>query len=89
MSWVSFPALVDERFEAWLHQQQLTGRSFTDDQTAYLSLIKERLATSLTVAPGDLQDPPFSTHGGLGKARQLFGSDLNPLLEELTRALAA
>ena len=86
---VSYPELVNERFEAWLDQQQQIGRSFTDDQTAYLSLIKERLSTSLTVAPADLQNPPFSTHGGLGKARQLFGTDLNPLLAELTQALAA
>ena len=65
---VPYPELVNERFEAWLDQQQQIGRSFTDDQTAYLSLIKERLSTSLTVAPADLQNPPFSTHGGLGKA---------------------
>ena len=51
---VSYPELVNERFEAWLHQQQQTGRSFTNDQTAYLNLIKERLATSLTLAPADL-----------------------------------
>ncbi|MXZ99661.1 MAG: hypothetical protein F4Z23_11590 [Acidimicrobiaceae bacterium] len=86
---VAYPDLVDERFEFWLHQQQTLGRHFTDDQTAYLHLIKEHIAASLTVAPADLQNPPFSTYGGLGRARQLFGNDLNPLLEELTLALAA
>ena len=87
---VAYPDLVNERFEAWLHQQQQAlGRHFTDEQTAYLHLIKEHIAASLTAAPADLQNPPFSTHGGLGRARQLFGSDLNPLLEELTLALAA
>ena len=75
---VSYPELVNERFEAWLHQQQQTGRSFTDHQTAYLSLIKERLSTSLTVAPADLQNPPFSTHGGLGKARPTLRHGLEP-----------
>ena len=86
---VAYPDLVDDRFESWLHQQQMLGRHFTDEQTAYLLLIKEHIAGSLTVAPADLQNPPFSTHGGLGKARQLFGNDLTPLLEELTLALAA
>ena len=86
---VAFPDLVDERFEVWLDQQLTLGRNFTEDQIAYLRLIKERIAGSLAVAPADLQDPPFSTHGGLGKARQLFGNDLHPLLEELTLALAA
>ena len=86
---VAYPDLVDQRFEAWLHQQQGLGRNFTNEQTAYLRLIKERIAGSLTVVPADLRNPPFSTHGGLGKARQLFGNDLNPLLEELTLVLAA
>ena len=86
---MSYPELVNERFEAWLYQQRAAGRPLTEDQIAFLRLIKERLSTSLTVAPADLQNPPFSTHGGLGKARQLFGNDLNPLLEELTEALAA
>ena len=86
---IAYPDLVDERFEAWLLRQQIGGRNFTDEQTAYLRLIKEQIAASLAVTPADLQNPPFSTHGGLGKARQLFGNDLNPLLEELTLVLAA
>ena len=86
---VAYPDLVDERFQTWLHQQQTLGRCFTDEQIAYLRLIKEHIAASLAVAPADLQSPPFSTHGGLGKARQLFGADLNSLLEELTLVLAA
>ncbi len=86
---VAYPDLVNERFKTWLHQQQTLGRHFTDEQTTYLHLIKQHIAASLTVAPADLQNPPFSTHGGLGRARQLFGNNLNPLLEELTLALAA
>ncbi len=86
---VAYPDLVNERFEAWLQQQQAQGRHFTAEQTAYLHLIKDHIATSLAVMPADLQNPPFSTHGGLGRARQLFGNDLSPLLEELTLALAA
>ena len=86
---VSYPDLVDERFEAWLLQQQAADRHFSEDQLGYLRLIKDRIAGSLTVAPADLQNLPFSTRGGLSKARQLFGNDLNPLLEELTQALAA
>ena len=86
---IAYPDLVDERFDAWLHQQQTLGRHFTHEQTAYLRLIKEHIAASLTIAPTDLQNPPFSTHGGLGKARRLFGAGLDSLLEELTLVLAA
>ena len=86
---VAYPDLVNERFAIWLNQQRTAGTDFTDDQLAYLDLIKDRIASSLSIAPADLQHPPFSAHGGLGKARQLFGDDLNSLLDDLTEALAA
>ena len=86
---VAYPDLVNERFQIWLNQQQTTGTNFTEDQLAYLDLIKARIASSLSINLTDLQSPPFSAHGGLGKARQLFGSDLNSLLNDLTEALAA
>ncbi|MYB04345.1 MAG: DEAD/DEAH box helicase, partial [Acidimicrobiaceae bacterium] len=81
---VAYPDLVNERFESWLHQQQTLDRHFTDEQTAYLHLIKEHIAASLTAAPADLQNPPFSTHGGLGRAPQQNGNDRTPQLEEQT-----
>jgi len=86
---VPYPDLVAERFAAWLLQQDNAGRTFTDDQLAYLHMIKSHLAASLTIAQRDLMGAPFSEHGGLGRARQLFGNDLKPLLHELTEALAA
>ena len=86
---VSYPDLVNERFEAWLLQQSNAGRSFSQEQVAYLELIKDRIATNLGIAPAELMAPPFSTQGGLGKARQLFGAELDTLLNELTQALAA
>ena len=86
---VAYPDLVNERFEAWLQQQRNAGRELTDQQIAYLRLIRDHLATSLTITPPDLQGPPFSTHGGLGRARQLFGQELTPLIDELIVALVA
>ena len=35
----------------------------------------------------DLMDSPFSQHGGLAKAREVFGEELDSLLEDLTGAL--
>ena len=76
-------------FDAWMLQQQQAGRTFTADQTAWLALIRDHLAASLTIDLTELQDPPFSQHGGLFKARELFGPDLDIILSELTEALAA
>jgi len=87
---VAYPELVDERFAAWLLQQRNAGRTFRPEQVAYLRLIKDHIAASLAIQRRDLTEPPFSSHGGLGRARQLFGADnVEPLLAELTETLAA
>ena len=86
---VAFPDLVNERFETWQLQQANTGRTFTSDQARFLELIKNRIAANLGIEPAELMATPFSAHGGLGRARQLFGDELDALLNELTTALAA
>ena len=86
---VAFPDLLNDRFEAWLLQQSNAGRSFSQEQAAYLELIKDRIATNLGIELTELMAPPFSTQGGLGKARQLFGGELGALLDELAAALVA
>ncbi len=86
---VAYRELVDERFNAWLLQQHNVNRRFTDSQLDYLHLIKEQIAASLTITARDLTEVPFSEKGGLGRARQLFGRDLKPLLIELNQTLAA
>ena len=84
-----FPDQVAERFDAWLVQQQNAGRSFTDEQVDWLRLIRDHLAASLSIDARELLDPPFSQRGGLGRARELFGQDLDGLLVELTEVVAA
>jgi type I restriction enzyme, R subunit len=84
-----FPEQVEERFEAWRLQQEYAGRTFTDEQLDWLGLIRDHLAGSLSIEPRELLDPPFSQRGGLGRARELFGHDLDGLLAELTEAIAA
>ena len=84
-----FPEQVSERFDAWLQQQANAGRTFTDEQRDWLVLICNHLGGSLSIEPRELLDPPFSQRGGLGRARQLFGEELDGLLAELTEVAAA
>lgn len=84
-----YPDLVEERFEAWLVAQQSAGREFSDEQLGWLRLIRDHLAASLSIEPRELLDPPFSQRGGLGRARELFGDELDSLLAELAEAVAA
>ena len=52
-------------------------------------MIRDHVAANLGVAPDDFEYAPFVQEGGLGKVHQLFGTELNRLIEELTGTLAA
>ena len=84
-----FPEQIRERFEAWLLHQKNAGRNFTAEQLDWLRLIRDHLAGSLSIEPSELLDPPFSQRGGLGRARELFGQELDELLAELSLISAA
>lgn len=49
----------------------------------------DHIAANLGIEPDDFEYAPFSQHGGLGKAHQLFGQDLAPIIGTLTTALVA
>jgi type I restriction enzyme R subunit len=85
---VPFPERVAERYHAWLLQQQNAGRDFTLEQLAWLERIRDTIAASLGVSRDDFQYAPFAERGGLGKAVELFGEQLDPLLNELTVVLS-
>jgi type I restriction enzyme R subunit len=89
-----FADSVSERFTQWLIDRAKADREvgrqpFTPEQLAWLNLIRDHIATSLSIEPEDLEFSPFNQRGGLGKAHQLFGAQLPTLLDELNEALAA
>ncbi|MBI4519448.1 MAG: restriction endonuclease subunit R, partial [Gemmatimonadetes bacterium] len=86
---VPYAARVRERFSQWLAQQTGQGRHFTDEQTRWLEMIRDHLATSVEIDTEDFSYTPFVEAGGLGKAREVFGPSLRPLLDELNTVVAA
>lgn len=80
---------VGERFARWITQQENSGRKFTGEQRQWLELIRDHVGASLAIELGDFDYVPFAQHGGIGRAYQVFGKDLKPLLDELNEALAA
>lgn len=86
---VPYPELVNERFQAWLLQQENAGRTFTPAQLAWLERIRDHVAASLAISPDDFDYTPFIEQGGIGKAYELFGDGLTPLLDELNEVLVA
>ena len=84
-----FADSVSERFNEWLMDKAEAGVTFTPEQLAWLNLIRDHIATSLSIEPDDFGYSPFDQRGGLGKAHQLFGDELNRILDELNLALVA
>jgi type I restriction enzyme R subunit len=86
---VPFRDQVEERFAAWLAAQEQKGVSFTVEQRQWLTWMKENIATELGIAPESFEYTPFVEHGGIGRAAQVFGDRLSPLMDELSEVLAA
>jgi type I restriction enzyme R subunit len=86
---VPYPDLVRERYHAWLLQQENAGRVFSAEQLAWLERIRDHVAAALAITTDDFGYTPFVEAGGLGKAAQVFGDGLGPLLAELNEVLAA
>ena len=86
---VPFPEKVNTNFKAWLGEQESRGKKFTDEQRHWLEMIRDHVAANLAVEPNDFEYAPFAQEGGLGKVHQLFGAELNKIIEELNGALAA
>jgi len=84
---VAYPELVRERFQAWLLAQENAGRVFTQEQLLWLERIRDHVAASLGITADDFSYTPFVESGGLGRAAQVFGDDLGPLLDELNEVL--
>ena len=55
----------------------------------WLRLIKEHIATSLSIIPDDLDLSPFDRKGGLGKFYDVFGDEYEAILEEMNEELVA
>ncbi|HLV98738.1 MAG TPA: DEAD/DEAH box helicase family protein [Ktedonobacterales bacterium] len=81
---------IRRRFAIWLEEQeQQRGQPFTPEQRQWLELMREHVATSLTIEPADFDNVPFSQRGGLGKAYQVFGQEFPAMLKEINERLVA
>ena len=55
----------------------------------WLYLMKDHIATSVHLDVDDLDYTPFDSLGGRGKLNQLFGAEMETIIEELNEALVA
>jgi type I restriction enzyme R subunit len=52
-------------------------------------MIKDHIANSVHFDLEDLNNAPFDANGGVGKMHQLFGGQMNEIIEELNEVLVA
>jgi type I restriction enzyme, R subunit len=82
-----FPDEVDRNFNQWLRNQEGEGKQYTPEQKEWLDMIKQHITTSLSVNLDAFAFSPFNQKGGAIKAYQLFGQQLNNIIEELNTVL--
>jgi type I restriction enzyme, R subunit len=82
-----FSELVTEKFEKWLQTQESSDRAFTLEQKEWLVMIKDTIASSMSIGMDALDDVPFNQKGGRVKFYKLFGEEYEKILEELHEVL--
>ena len=81
--------VVNKRFDDWIAEQEKLGKKFTPEQMEWLTMMKDHIITSLSIAIDDFELAPFNQKGGAIKAQQVFGNELEKILEELNERLVA
>ena len=86
----AFDKTIDENFKQWIFKQNAGQHNrFTTEQLDWLRMIKDHVVSSYHIEMDDLDYTPFDAMGGKGKMYQLFGKEMNEIIEELNEVLAA
>jgi type I restriction enzyme R subunit len=86
----TFDDTVRKNFQSWIMSRHAgTTVKFTEEQTAWLQMIRDHIGTSFHLERDDLDMAPFDAEGGMGRMYQLFGDHMEPLITELNEALVA
>ncbi|MCC6507371.1 MAG: restriction endonuclease subunit R, partial [Aquimonas sp.] len=81
---------VDKRFQAWIFRHNAQrGTAFTTEQTDWLRRMKDHIASSCSIARDDFDYAELADKGGLQRVWQVFGNELDGLMDEMNRELVA
>lgn len=86
----AYDKTVDRAFQQWILKKNAGQHNrFTEEQMAWLRMMKEHIASSFHLEREDLDYAPFDSKGGLGKMWQLFGEKTDEIINELNEELVA
>lgn len=85
-----FSETVKKNFQRWvLAYHAGANEKFNEQQVEWLRMIRDHIANSFHFEIDDLDMSPFDAEGGLGRMYQLFGDEMNSLINTLNEELAA
>lgn len=85
-----FREQVDRRFQEWIFRHNAQRSSaFTPEQTEWLRLMKDHIASSCSIQREDFDFAELAGKGGLQKAWAVFGPQLDELMDEMNAGLVA
>lgn len=85
----AFEKTVDRNFQKWVFEKNAGNKQFTEAQMEWLRMMKEHVISSVHLEREDLDYAPFDAKGGLGRMHQLFGEEMDAMIDELNETLAA
>jgi type I restriction enzyme R subunit len=87
---VAFDKTIDENFKNWIFKQNAGKHNrFDKEQMQWLRMIKDHIVSSYHIELEDLDYTPFDNQGGRGKMYQLFGNNMEKVIDELNEVLVA
>ena len=84
-----FADKVNYNFMQWTLRRNAGAIHFTEEQMEWLRLIKDHIASSLSILPEDLDLTPFDRKGGLLGFYNAFGDSYEEILQEMNVELVA
>lgn len=86
---IPYTERVNEKYAAWLAQQEQAGVAFTDAERWWLDNMVKVIANSAGILTEDLDDAPFIERGGTDGALRDLGDRAAKLIDELNSELTA
>lgn len=91
-----FAQIVRKNFQKWTFEHNArAGTALTEEQMAWLSMIRDHLITSFAIDENDFELTPFNQYGGLGQAYDVLcgiaqnDQDFYALLDEINQQWTA
>ena len=84
-----FADKVNYNFMQWTLRKNAGAVHFTEEQMEWLRLMKDHIASSLSILPEDLDLTPFDKKGGLLAFYEAFGEQYEEILQEMNIELVA